>query len=148
LILKILPPRTSAAYSRRASSRDSGEPDPNQYDIELRNPLFDTYTMRVDIISNQTTKDDHAAKSKEPRSAGAFSAYEVRKKIGRGGFATVYSGFHASLERLVAIGSCGYGDAVETKERFLREAKAMWRSATSTSPPFSIRPKTMGSRTW
>jgi serine/threonine protein kinase len=54
--------------------------------------------------------------------------YEVRKKIGKGGFATVYSGFDASLERPVAIKVLeDYGDVGDIKERFLREAKAMAR---------------------
>ena len=52
--------------------------------------------------------------------------YDVRKRIGKGGFASVYSGFDVSLERPVAIKvleDLGEGD--ELKERFLREAKAM-----------------------
>jgi serine/threonine protein kinase len=52
--------------------------------------------------------------------------YDVRKRIGKGGFASVYSGFDVSLERPIAIKvleDLGEGD--ELKERFLREAKAM-----------------------
>jgi serine/threonine protein kinase len=52
--------------------------------------------------------------------------YRVIKRIGKGGFATVYSGFDESLERPVAI---KFLEEVEgaghVKERFLREAKAM-----------------------
>ena len=52
--------------------------------------------------------------------------YDVTKRIGKGGFATVYSGFDTSLERPVAIKVLeSYGDAGHIKERFLREAKAM-----------------------
>jgi serine/threonine protein kinase len=54
--------------------------------------------------------------------------YEITKRIGKGGFATVYSGFDASLERPVAIKVLeDYGDVADVKERFLREAKAMAR---------------------
>jgi serine/threonine protein kinase len=52
--------------------------------------------------------------------------YEVKKAIGKGGFATVYSGFDASLERPVAIKVLeDWGEEADVKERFLREAKAM-----------------------
>src|SRR5262245_27217561 len=52
--------------------------------------------------------------------------YDVRKRIGKGGFASVYSGFDVSLERPVAIKVLeDFGEGDELKERFLREAKAM-----------------------
>jgi serine/threonine protein kinase len=52
--------------------------------------------------------------------------YDVRKRIGKGGFATVYSGFDISLERPVAIKVLDDFEASDDiKQRFLREARAM-----------------------
>jgi len=52
--------------------------------------------------------------------------YDVRKRIGKGGFATVYNGFDVSLERPVAIKVLeDDGGIPDIKARFLREAKAM-----------------------
>ncbi len=52
--------------------------------------------------------------------------YNVKKRVGKGGFATVYSGFDESLERPVAIKFLSDEEgASEVKERFLREARAM-----------------------
>jgi hypothetical protein len=59
LILKILPyadVHINGALQSREQSRYQTSLDPGQYQIELRNPNFDTYRAVVDIISNQTTE--------------------------------------------------------------------------------------------
>ena len=59
LILKILPyadVHINGALQSREQSRYQTSLDPGRYQIELRNPNFDTYTVVVDIISNETTE--------------------------------------------------------------------------------------------
>ena len=59
LILKILPYadiHINGALQSREQSRYQTRLDPGRYQIELRNPNFDTYTVVVDIISNETTE--------------------------------------------------------------------------------------------
>ncbi len=59
LILKILPyadVHINGALQSREQSRYQTRLDPGRYEIELRNPRFDTYTVVVDIISNETTE--------------------------------------------------------------------------------------------
>jgi hypothetical protein len=59
LVLKILPYadiHINGALQSRQRSRYEARLDPGEYEIELRNPLFDTYTMVVNIVSNETTE--------------------------------------------------------------------------------------------
>jgi hypothetical protein len=59
LVLKILPYAdvyVGGVLQARQQSRFEASLDPSQYEIELRNPRFETYTVLVDIVSNQTTE--------------------------------------------------------------------------------------------
>jgi PEGA domain len=59
LVLKILPYAdvyVGGVLKARQLSRYEAKMDPDQYEIELRNPRFDTYTIRVEIVSNETTE--------------------------------------------------------------------------------------------
>jgi hypothetical protein len=59
LVLKILPYAdvyVGGVLKGSQLSRYEAKLDPDQYEIELRNPRFDSYTMRVDIVSNETTE--------------------------------------------------------------------------------------------
>jgi hypothetical protein len=59
LVLKILPyadVHINGALHAREQSRYETRLDPGRYQIELRNPRFDTYAAEVDILSNETTE--------------------------------------------------------------------------------------------
>lgn len=58
-----------------------------------------------------------------------FGKYEVRERIGRGGMAEVYRGYHANLDRYVAIKILHrfLADDPEFKSRFEREAQNIAR---------------------
>ena len=59
LILKILPYAdvyVGGVLQARQQSRYEAMLDPSQYEIELRHPAFENYTMRVEIVSNETTE--------------------------------------------------------------------------------------------
>ena len=59
LVLKILPYAdvyVGGALKASQVSRYEAKLDPDQYEIELRNPRFDNYTVRLEIVSNQTTE--------------------------------------------------------------------------------------------
>ena len=52
--------------------------------------------------------------------------YKIEKKIGQGGFGTVYRGFDANLKRAVAIKILDRaGDDTRFQERFRREAESL-----------------------
>ena len=53
---------------------------------------------------------------------GAIGRYEVRERIGRGGFGDVYRGFDPVLKRAVAIKTCLADDTTD-RARFVREAE-------------------------
>lgn len=55
-----------------------------------------------------------------------FGKFEVRRLLGRGGFAAVYLGQDPDLDRLVAIKVCDSTDA-ELRERFAREGRVVAR---------------------
>ena len=55
--------------------------------------------------------------------------YELRERIGRGGMAEVYKGYHASLDRFVAVKVLHsfLSEDPEFKDRFEREARHIAR---------------------
>ncbi len=57
--------------------------------------------------------------------AGSIGSYELRERIGAGGFATVFRAWDASTNREVAIKACSLGP--EMHERFFREAELAGR---------------------
>jgi len=68
----------------------------------------------------------------------AVGEYEVRKKIGTGGFGTVYCAVHPLIGKTVAVKVLcrEYSSNPQMVSRFLAEARAVIRSATETSSTF------------
>ena len=61
--------------------------------------------------------------SEDPRIGTLIGNYEVKERLGKGGFGTVYLAYHPGLERTVAIKVLDLEDEVIGK-RFVREARA------------------------
>src|SRR5216684_4202138 len=57
-----------------------------------------------------------------------IGSYEIIRPLGKGGMGAVYLGRDPAIDRLVAIKLLGEGlDSPESRERFLREARAAGR---------------------
>jgi len=71
--------------------------------------------------------DPHEAQARERLQRAIGSAYEVRRLVGRGGFAEVFEAWEPRLERRVAIKAlrADLGVSTDVVARFQREARAM-----------------------
>ncbi len=76
----------------------------------------------VETVEIDTGRLKPAAPDAAPGRVSKLDRYELRKPLGRGGFATVYEAYDPRIKRSVAIKQCSSLDQ-ENHERFFREAE-------------------------
>ena len=81
-----------------------------------------TERATVETVKIDTRQSKEVTSSAAPTPVSKLDRYELRRPLGRGGFATVYEAYDPRIKRLVAIKRCSSLDP-ENHERFFREAE-------------------------
>ncbi|MCH7665102.1 MAG: protein kinase [Acidobacteria bacterium] len=81
-----------------------------------------TERAAVETVKIDTRQSKALTPSADPTPVSKLDRYELRRPLGRGGFATVYEAYDPRIKRSVAIKRCSSLDQ-QNHERFFREAE-------------------------
>src|SRR5580700_3724858 len=95
-----------------------------------RDPNADELARTATASSASGSSEVQVRRNAAPALSGALGRYRIERLLGEGGMGVVYAAFDPDLERRIALKVLrGDADASESRQRLVREARAMARLA-------------------